>query len=263
MKIIDFHTHIYPEHIAEKATKSICDFYNLSTGLIGTSKVLLEEGKKAGISNFVLLPVAIKPEHVHQINQFTVCETEAHPEFFGFGALHAYMADPLGEINFIELNGLKGVKLHPDAQKFPIDEERLFPVYDRLQGNLPVLMHCGDPRYDYSHPERLKRVLNLFPRLQIIAAHLGGWSMFDKAFEYLKNTGCFFDISSCMMYLSPKQMKEYITCYGADRILFGSDFPVWNPQNEVETFMRLDLTLEEKEKVAYKNASKILKITET
>ena len=174
METIDFHTHIYPDHIAEKATQSVCEFYDLHSGLIGTSESLREEGRKAGIKKFVILPVAINPGHIRHINNFTASEVTAHKEFIGFGTLHAAMEDPLSEIGRIEKLGLKGIKLHPDTQRFPIDDIRMDPVYDALQGRLPVLIHCGDPRYDYSHPRRLRRVLERFPKLTVIAAHLGG-----------------------------------------------------------------------------------------
>ncbi|MDD6798192.1 MAG: amidohydrolase family protein [Clostridia bacterium] len=260
MRVIDFHTHVYPTKIAGKATASTCGFYNLKTDLVGTTNVLLECGRQAGISEFVLLPVATKAEQVHHINEFIVDEVNMHNEFYGFGALHADMENPLSEIEYIKSSGLKGIKLHPDIQHFPIDDERMFPVYDKLQGDLPVLIHCGDARFDYSHPRRLKHIIDEFPQLQIIAAHLGGWSMFDTAFEYLKDTDCYFDISSSMMFLTPEQMKTYISGYGADRILFGSDFPLWNPKNEVESFLSLELSEADREKIAFRNALKILKI---
>ena len=260
MRIIDFHTHIYPPKIAEKATTSTCEFYALKTELIGTADVLLERGRQAGISEFVLLPVATKAEQVHHINEFIVDEVNLHGEFYGFGTLHAAMENPLLEIEYIKSSGLKGIKLHPDIQRFPIDDERLFSVYDQLQGNMPILVHCGDTRFDYSHPRRLKHIIDEFPKLQIIAAHLGGWSMFDVAFEYLKDTGCYFDISSSMMFLTPKQIKTFISGYGADRILFGSDFPLWDPQSEVESFLRLELSESDQEKIAFRNALKILNV---
>lgn len=260
MKVIDFHTHIYPNKIAKKATESTCKFYTLKTDLVGTSEVLLERGKKAGISEFVLLPVATNPDHVHHINEFVLEEATVHKEFHGFGTLHAEMQNPLGEIEFIKQSGLKGVKLHPDIQQFPIDDKRLFPVYDMLQGNLPVLIHCGDTRYDFSHPKRLKNVINNFPNLQVIAAHLGGWSLFDTAFENLKDTNCFLDISSSMMFLPKQKVEEYILGYGADRILFGTDFPLWDPENELKSFFNLNLTETDKEKIAFKNAERILKL---
>lgn len=260
MQIIDFHTHIYPETIAKKATDNICSFYGLNTDLTGTSKVLLERGKRAGISKYVLLPVALKPEQVHSINQFIVQEANAHAEFVGFGTLHAEMHDFDREIDSIKSSKLKGIKLHPDSQQFAIDDERLFPVYDRLQGELPILIHCGDRRYDFSHPRRLLRVLNNFPKLQMIAAHLGGWSVFEEGFRLLKEKECYFDLSSCMSFLTPEQIVRYIRGYGADRILFGSDFPLWDPIKEADRFLRLDLHTEEQEKIAFRNAEAILKI---
>ena len=260
MKIIDFHTHIYPRKIARKATESTCAFYDLKTDLTGTAELLLEEGKKAGISEFVLLPVAVKPEQTHHINVFIAEEVSAHPEFHGFGALHALTEDPDGEIRYILEAGFKGIKLHPDIQGFPIDDERLFPVYDYLQDRLLVLIHCGDPRHDNSHPRRLKRIMDEFPHLQVIAAHLGGWTMFDTAVRYLKDKDCYFDLSSCFQFLPPERMKKYITCYGADRVLFGSDFPIWSPQKEVEAFLRLELSTDDLEKIAYRNAARLLEI---
>lgn len=260
MRVIDFHTHVYPPKIAEKATASTCAFYDLmKSTLVGTTDVLLQRGRQAGISEFVLLPVATKAEQVHHINEFIAQEIGLHREFYGFGTLHAAMENPLSEIEYIRSAGLKGVKLHPDIQRFPIDDERLFPVYDRLQGELPVLIHCGDPRYPYSRPERLRRIIDEFPHLQIVAAHLGGWSMFDIAYEYLKDTDCYFDISSSGMFMTQEKMKSFVSGYGADRLLFGSDFPLWDPQSELESFLRLGLREVDQEKIAFRNALHILK----
>lgn len=258
MQIIDFHTHIYPQKIAEKATKSTCDFYGLHTGLIGTADVLLESGKKAGISGYLLLPVATRPDQTRHINQFTVGEVKAHSEFYGFGTLHAAMSDIAGEVEYIESVGLKGIKLHPDIQQFAIDDERMFPVYGMLEGRLPLLIHCGDLRYDFSHPRRLLRILERFPRLEVIAAHLGGWSVFGDAFDLLKDTDCYVDISSCMSFMPEEQLLKYINGYGADRVLFGSDFPLWNPSDEAERFLRLPLRDADREKIAFRNARRIL-----
>ena len=67
MEIIDFHAHIYPEKIADKATQATGDFYNISPACTGTAESLISEGRKAGISRFVILPVATKPEQVRSI----------------------------------------------------------------------------------------------------------------------------------------------------------------------------------------------------
>ena len=262
MKIIDFHTHVYPEKIAQKATENVIGFYDLKEGLggkIGTSEVLIKCGKPAGIENFVILPVALKPNTVRHVNEAALHELSMHHELYAFGTIHIDMPDILSEIEFIKNSGLKGIKIHPDTQQFNIDDERLFPMYEAIQDKLPIMIHCGDPRYDYSHPRRLKRVLENFPRLQAIGAHLGGWMLFDEALELLKPTNCFVDICSSHMFMEKGKMEYYINGFGADRVLFGSDFPIWDPKLEAEAFMSLELPYSDKEKIAYKNALYLLK----
>ena len=245
MRIIDFHAHIYPDKIAEKATNATGDFYGITPACIGTSEALLREGKRAGIDRFVLLPVATRPEQARHINTFIRDEVNAHAEFHGFGTLHPDCAEKPEEAEYILQSGLLGVKLHPDTQGFDTDDKRLF-------------VHCGDKRFDYSHPRRLKKVIDNFPKLCVIAAHLGGWSLFDEAFALLKNSDCFFDISSCTMFLPSEKVAKYIRGYGADRVLFGTDFPLWSPETEVNAFKNLPLTSEEFEKIAYKNALRVI-----
>ena len=258
VEIIDFHAHIYPDKIAEKASQATGDFYGITPAYSGTSKELLTSGKAAGISRFVLLPVATKPDQVSHINDFIADEVSAHNEFYGFGTLHPDCENILEETDHIISLGLKGIKLHPDTQQFNTDDKRLFEVFDYIQGKTPLLVHCGDKRFDFSHPRRLKNVIDNFPHLQVIAAHLGGWSLFDEAFELLKDENCYLDISSTMMFLPPEQIEHYIHGYGVERILFGTDFPLWRPEQEVASFRRLNLSSFEFERIAYKNALGIL-----
>ncbi len=259
MKFIDFHTHIYPDPIADKATQAVRDFYEMGQGgLHGSAEVLLERGKKCGIEKYLVLPVALKPQQVRHINQTILDALAIHPEFYGFGTVHASMEDLLGELDFIEKSGLLGIKLHPDTQLFNIDDERLFPLYDAMQGKLPLMLHTGDPRYDFSHPRRLLRIMQLFPRLEVIGAHFGGWGVQEEAWPLLKDTRCWVDLSSSRQFMSKEQFAHYIDLYGADRVLFGSDFPLWDPKEEVEYFMSLPMSDDAREKIAWRNAERIL-----
>ena len=258
MKFIDIHTHVYPEKIARKATLSVCDFYDLETENTGTSAELLEMGSRAGVEKYLILPVAVRPDHVHGINEFIKGECDAHSEFVGFGTVHAEMDDIVSEVEHIRSLGLHGIKMHPDTQKFDIDDRRLYPMYEEAEGKLPVYLHTGDPRYDYSHPKRLRRVLEDFPKLQTVAAHLGGWSVFDEAQEYLRDTDCLVDVSSSLMFISPEEAVKYIRSFGTERVMFGSDFPLWDPDVEVKRFLGLPLTEAELEQIAYKTAEEFL-----
>lgn len=256
--IIDSHAHIYPEKIAQKAVESVGAFYTISTKCGGTADELLSRGKKAGIDRFVVHSAAQSPQQVKSINDFISNTCKENPEFIGFGTLHIDMEHPEDEIDRMECLGIKGVKMHPDIQQFDIDDIRMHKIYSILENRLPILMHCGDYRYSYSHPKRLRAILEQFPNLTVIAAHFGGWSIFDLAVEYLKDTNCFLDISSSVMFLGNKRSEELISIYGSERILFGSDYPMWDPAEELERFYRLNISSGNKELILNQNILRVL-----
>ena len=258
MKIIDIHTHIYPDKIARKATDNVRDFYQLKgSDMDGTVDMLLRRGEEAGISQFVVLPVSNSPTRVRSINTFLLEQASTHDNFIGFGTVHAEMEGLCEEAEWIIENGLRGIKMHPDSQRFPIDDERLYPLYDMVQGKLPVMLHMGDRRYTFSHPVRLRKILDIFPKLEVIAAHFGGYSMFHTARELLWDTDCIFDISSAMMFMEQGEPEKYINSYGAERMAYGTDYPLWDPVEEVNRFKQLRLTYDQFEQIAHKTAERL------
>lgn len=261
MQLIDIHTHIYPPAIARKAAASIREFYQLGTDeMDGTADTLLERGTKAGIDRFVVLPVAMRPERTRHINDFIIEQVAQQPRFLGFGTIHAGMENLTDEVEYIMEKGLLGLKMHPDSQVFAIDDPRLFPAYEMMQGKLPVILHMGDTRYDYSHPARLRRVLELFHGLQVIAAHFGGYSMYETAYELLRDKDCIFDVSSSMMFMEKGVAEKFINIYGAERMAFGTDYPLWDPIVETKRFLELDLTDEQFDQIGHKTAERILNL---
>ncbi len=261
MEIIDFHAHIYPEKIAEKAVSSVGEFYNIKMDGRGTAKTLIEENKE--VSAFVVHSVAVAPKTVVAINDFISSECEKHSNFYGFGTMHADFENKIEETKRMVELGLKGVKIHPDTQMFNMDDKKMFELYDFLrEEKIPLLIHCGDYRYDYSHPRRLKKILRLFPGLVAIGAHFGGWSMHDLALEYLKDENCYLDTSSSFFVMGMQRAKELIRIYGAERMVYGTDFPMWDGKTELERFMSMNLTDEENELILSRNAKKILNIKE-
>ncbi len=261
MRVIDFHTHIYPDVVVPAAAESIHKFYELGDNAMdGSVSSLLLHAGNAGISEFVILPVSVKPERTRHINDFILKQQSTQPRFYGFGTVHAAMEDLTDEVDYIMQSGLRGIKMHPDFQVFPIDDPRLFPVYEQVQGKLPVILHMGDQRYDYSHPRRLRRILELFPNLQVIAAHFGGYTMYETACQELSHTNCFFDVSSSLMFMEPGVAEKYINHYGAERMVYGSDYPMWNPETEMQRFLQLKLTDDQFQQIAWKTATAILNI---
>ncbi len=265
LPVIDAHCHIYPDKIAAKATAATEVFYGINhTELDGTVSLLIKEGTKAGVSHFVVQSVATTPQQVSSINRF-IAETvkKSGGRFTGLGTLHPDSADIKGDIEELISLGLKGVKLHPDIQRFKIDDYRCLKIYENCEGKLPILIHTGDSRYDYSNTNRLMPILEIYKELTVIGAHFGGWSLWEKATKELsvkKFPNFYVDCSSAFYALSDEKIKELIFDYGDDRVLFGTDYPMWNPRVEVKRFLSLGLSEKTQEKILYKNACKLFGI---
>lgn len=259
MHIIDFHVHVYPDALAERATRATCDFYGLDTPAVGSVEQLLRLGGAAGISHYVLHPVAVHPTGVRRVNEFIVDTVRSNPVFSGFGTVHPDMTGLWEELDYIRAAGLKGLKLHPDMQAVNTDDPRLDELYAWLaETELPLLIHCGDATRDFSHPRRLKRALERHPNMRVVAAHLGGWSHWDDALECLGDKSCYLDASSCAPYMPRERLLGLIRSYGAERVLFGTDFPVGLPGDEVEVLLSLPLTEQERQRIACGNAQELL-----
>ena len=261
-RIIDAHCHIYPAKIAAKAVTAIGNFYGIKMSEDGTSDALVQEGAAIGVEKYVVHSTATTVHQVRSINEYIYGEMQRHPEFIGFMTLHNEMTDEAieEEVELAISRGMKGVKLHPDFQKFHIDEAE--NIYRITAGRLPILLHMGDKRYEYSAPERLRKMAEKYPEQRFIGAHFGGYSVWDRV-ECLKDLpNVWFDTSSSLDFLDKSRAADMIHRFGHHRYFFGTDFPMWRPAEELKRFLALDLTEEEREDVLYNNAARFLGITE-
>lgn len=261
-RIIDAHCHIYPDRIAQKASDSTADFYKMPSRLDGKMSTLIERGERAGIQHFVVQSVATAPKQVSSINRFIADAVErSNGRFTGLGTLHPDSDDIDADIDEIINLGLKGVKLHPDIQKVGIDDRRMYRIYERLSGTLPILMHTGDSRFDYSNPNRMQPILDKFGNLTVIGAHFGGWSVWDEATARLGRYENFYvDCSSSLYAMSAERARELIEAYGTDKVLFGTDYPMWEPESEIEMFFKIKLSEQEREDILHNNAARLFGI---
>jgi len=123
-----------------------------------------------------------------------------------------------------------------------------------------LLVHTGDYRYEWSKPERMAKVLDDFPKLDVIGAHFGGWSVWEHAADILSKKRIWVDTSSSLYALPPEKAAELIRKYGADRVLFGTDYPMWDASSELELFSKIPLNDDERELILYKNVLDLLKL---
>lgn len=260
--IIDAHAHIFPAKIAEKAVAGIGRFYSeLKMHMDGTAETLIRMGTENGIAKFIVQSVATVPAQVEGINNFIAESVKKFSDrFIGFAAIHPDYPDIEKEIDRAASMGLKGIKIHPDFQKFEIDSDKAMKIYEVIEGKMPILIHMGDSRYDFSKPSRLVNVLEKFPKLDVIGAHFGGWSEWDSAEEILSGRHLWVDTSSSLYAMTPERAAELIEKFGADHVLFGTDYPMWDAADELRRFDRIPITSSEREMILHENAEKLLGI---
>lgn len=262
-RIFDSHVHIYPDKIAVKATQNINGFYGLELKAFdGTVKTLLEIGSSAGVEKYLVHSVSTSAKQVSSINNFIIGECEAHPDaFIGFATMHPDFEDPYSELERAKNAGLRGIKLHPDFQDFAISDTKMDTIYDAARSlDLPILFHTGDNRFRRSNPGHVPVILDRHPGLRVICAHFGGWSEWEDAEKCLKKGSVWVDTCSSMFWIPPEYARKLIDHYGSERVLFGSDYPMWNVNDEIRRMEELKLTDTQYRQIYSENLSCLLKL---
>ncbi len=267
-KIIDAHCHIFPYAIAKKATDSIDTFYGISKAgiidrcaFVGTAENLIKQCDETGVERCIVTSVATTPHHAQSINTYIASEVKTYPDrFIGLGSLHPDSETLEAEAEHLTELGLHGVKLHPDIQNFKVDDPKVIKIFEICnKKNLPVLLHTGDSRYDNSNPERVEKILKMFPNLTIIGAHFGGWSVWEDAYPILSQYKNFYvDTCSSFYALSKETTKKIINAYGTDKVIFGTDYPMWKQQDDLEYLFDLGLSDNELGNILYHNIIRAL-----
>lgn len=255
--IIDTHAHIFPDAIARKATDATSGFYGLHMDACGDLKGLIRAEREARVDKVLVCSAATTAKQTMGVNDFIASAVKANADFlYGLGAMNQDFPDKYAEVERIKSLGLKGIKIHPDIQGVAMDDKRLYEMYEALGDlNLPLLAHTGDVRYANSNPAQILRVLDNFPRLRLVGAHMGCWSDWDEGSKLLCGRGNFFvDCSSSFYSLSDETALAVIRRYGAERVMFGSDFPMWSPKDELSRLAGLGLTASELDKIRHKTA---------
>lgn len=268
--IIDFHTHIFPDKLAPRATAHLASLCHEEPSTDGTAAGLLASMKRAGISVSVALPVLTRVEQFDTVNTYAA-EISETPGIISFGGIHP--DDPVAEshLDRIVSLGLRGIKLHPDYQHtFVDDEKNIRIIRGAVERGLIVSIHSG---WDSGYPEilhcsaeRAARMLDEVGdagRDRIVLAHSGCCRYPDEAIRYLAEREVYFDLGYTLWYDEPEQTARIIRAHGADRVLFATDCP-WNDQaDDVRRLTQLGLSGDELEAISWKNASHLLGMSES
>lgn len=258
--IFDFHTHAYPEALAPKSVDFLNRYYHVRCRGDGTMGDLLRSAEAAGVTHLLVHAVATKARQVEDVNTWIAAHLARN--VCGFGTIHPGYGHISEELARIRALGLRGLKLHPDFQGYAADDPSMDAVYSDAEGALPVLIHAGDEHSDLSAPGRIARVLDRYPRLTVIAAHLGGYKSWDEAEACLVGRNCYLDTSSALWAMPPERAVRIIRRHGVERVLFGTDYPLTLHREELARFRALGLSPEEEERILWRNAFELLGLEE-
>ena len=253
--IIDTHTHIYPDKVAPIVANKMAGAGLKPFGSL-TLQGLLSTLDRCGIAAAVVFNIAEKPSLVPAANDFliSICDGQ---KIIGLGTIHPDYENFKDEIDRLKAKGLRGVKFSSTYQEFFADEERMLPIYQKLSdSDMIAYFHTGkDPTSltaeAKTSPQRLARVLEMFPKLKVVAAHFGGLEMLEEAEEHLVGKTAYLDTAwtPSVEVLNPEVITRLIKKHGPEKIFFATDYPFTDPQEQINWLLKLPLGTEEKERM--------------
>lgn len=279
--IIDFHTHTFPDAIAERAVGKLAAKADIKNFATGTYSNLRETSRVAGIDCSVVLPVATSPTQYETINRVAIETNDLFWDegIMSFGGIHPDNENYKDILKSLKQNGVKGIKLHPVYQGTFIDDIKNMRIIDcASELDLITIIHAG---YDIGFPgseeatvPHIKNVIDTIHPEKFVLAHMGGWLNWDEVEEMIVGENVWLDTAYTLRpnvgqdgkprknsegyRLSPEQFLRIVRTHGTNRILFGTDSPWGERGEEVKTIKEIGLTEDELNMILGGNAMKLL-----
>ncbi|HEY5549422.1 MAG TPA: amidohydrolase family protein [Coriobacteriia bacterium] len=236
MRIIDVHTHVWTDRLAAAAVSAVGAQGHIGAHYDGTVAGLIEAMDRAGIDASIILPVATKQSQVRTINDWAA-GLVGHERLIPLGAMHPDCPDPAKEIARMRKQGLTGFKMHPEYQQFEPHEPRMERIYEAaIRNDMTVYFHSGgDVAFTSVRgtPRAFAEVLEVWPELNVVLAHLGGFRQWQAVPGRLAGSSAWFDTAYTLGHLADEAFVELVRALGTDRVMFGSDGPWTDAKTEI------------------------------
>lgn len=262
MRITDFHTHAFPDALAERAMATLlAETDEVKAWHDGRLGSLLASMDRAGIERAVLCSIATRPEQFDKILVWS--DSIRSDRIVPFPSVHPRDPAAAERVTEIARRGYKGLKLHPYYQDFDIDDEAVFPIYETAAAHgLMVVFHTGFdvafPRVRKADPIRIVAMLDRFPTLKAITTHLGAWEDWDDVEAHMIGRDVYMEISYSLHILGRERSRRLLAAHPKEFVLFGTDSP-WQDQGETLALLRgLELGPDWERAVLSENASRLL-----
>ena len=278
--IIDFHTHLFPESICARrecycASEPAFELLYRSpqSRLVGASD-LLRAMDAGDVDQSVVFGFPWQNPELFKLHNDYIMEVvqRHHCRLIGFGCFDPSSGEAPREVERCLAGGLAGIG-ELAFYRSGIDDDaldRLAPVMDicRDRGR-PVLIHTNEP-VGHAYPGKtpntfaqIYRMVKRFPANSIVLAHWGGGLFFfnllkKEVKEQLRNV--YFDTAASPFLYDPEIYRIAIQLVGAEKILFGSDYPLLAPVRYFKELEEANLTDTEREQICGRNAARLLKL---
>lgn len=268
--IIDLHTHIFPDKIANKTIAYLSEKGGIPAFSDGSYAGLIAEMRRGGVDIAVNLPVVTAPKQFESINLFA---RDVNKRFdnnespiLSFGGIHPRCEDIEEKMSWIAEQGFIGIKLHPDYQETYIDDEGYVKILQCAKKyDLVVVTHSGvDGGYRglpvRCTPERVKRLMDKVGHEKFVLAHLGANERSEEVYELLCGENVYFDTAYVLRSVGKEMFLKILEKHGEDKILFATDSPWSSIEADVKIIKDLGLNKKTEEKIFYENSKKLLGI---
>jgi uncharacterized protein len=274
--IVDFHTHVFsPALIKRRAELSRQEpffgaLYANPKSRLSTAPELIDDMEKNQVDIAVLQNIIWRsPELCKESNDYIIESITRYPgRLIGFAMVN--LNDPAAAIPEIERCarlGIRGIGEVRLTRENLIDRPALAASIAKIiENNLILLTHSSEPvghlypgKGD-STPGVLYDLITRFPDLKLVCAHWGGglpyYALMPEVKTALQNV--YFDSAASPYLYAPAVYQNTVDLVGADKVLFGSDYPLLAPSRLIREIAATDLTVEIKNKILAENALKLL-----
>lgn len=258
--IIDAHVHVWPDRIAAAVVASRPT--GLSPVFDGTLAGITRTLDESGIDMAMALGVAAKASTVARTNEFI--GSVPRDRFIPFGTVHPELSVEKN-LRYLRDNGIAGVKLHPLFQDLSFADPRVADIVGALaSAGFTVIAHVGagadEAANERGASRHLRALVDRYPDLKLIACHFGGYHRLDDAEEWMVGSNAFLETSwpPTVADVDRQRVKQIIARHGADRVIFGSDWPMADPAAEMAAIRSLDLGREAEDGILGGNLARLL-----
>ena len=265
--ILDFHTHCFPDALAPKAMDALIQngsSMNLIPNTDGTAGGLINCMHRAGIDRAVVCNIATNAHQMHKVNDFAMDSLHRYPELIPLGSLHPHAEGLEDELTRLTTAGIYGIKLHPDYVHIDFDAPDFHPIFALCEANgVCIVTHAGldpiSPEHLHCTPDMVRRVMDMFPRLKLVVAHVGGLHCEEETLSQLCGQNVFLD-TSLLTYRPEKTdiIREIFLSHHPDKLLFATDTPWTDTAKEIQALAAMDIPERLKEKIFSENAIALL-----